>query len=419
MLGIPTHLAPRVSAWSLVRAFHTGALTSVVLALAVLGLCRAWLPQIHVAAPAIALGCTIAAVLAHIRWSTRVTAAVFLFVGGVGSGWVAYAIEHDLTQLGYVGSFLVSLTIVPLLLVGGARAGAARVIAWSVLGFLVGRAATIIGASAAGGHYRPAFLALVTLGLVIGVVAAGTRLSRRSQLVQPELLLAAREEQMWSVRQELELEAAAVVHDTLLNHLGALALTTAGPLDERTASMLEDDLAMLESREWLHLAWEPNAVPDSNPFLQAVDGHRGRDLEITLSGDLAVLEHIEPDVLAALAGAAGQCLANVRKHAGTNRAEVNVFADGRSCTVMVVDDGRGFDERATGEDRLGLRNSVRQRIGRVGGQVTVWSAPGSGTSVMLTVPQAYDASEDSGPGSHSSRSNEVAAQARASSRDAS
>uniref|UniRef100_UPI00374DFC03 sensor histidine kinase n=1 Tax=Clavibacter michiganensis TaxID=28447 RepID=UPI00374DFC03 len=78
----------------------------------------------------------------------------------------------------------------------------------------------------------------------------------------------------------------------------------------------------------------------------------------------------------------------VRKHAGTDRAEVSVFDDGASCTVMVVDDGRGFDEQETSPDRMGLRGSVRERIARVGGDVQVWSSPGSGASVMMTVPHA-------------------------------
>ncbi|WP_066521864.1 sensor histidine kinase [Curtobacterium ammoniigenes] len=388
MLGIPTHLAPRVSAWSLIRAFHTGAVAALVLAIAVLLVCGAWIPGIHVVAPILALICSLGAAAAHIRWSTRWTAGLFLLVGGVGSGWVAFAIQRDLAMLGYVGSFLVSLAIIPLILVGGEQAGAARVIGWSLLGFAVGRAATIIGAALAGGAYRPAVLSVIALGFVVGMIAAGTRRSRRAQLVQPELLLAARDEQMWQVRQEIEMEAAAIVHDTVLNHLSAIALAPPGTLDPELARMLRDDVAMLDRREWLRHAWEPEPTPDSHPFLTMIESSRSADLAITVSGDLAVLGTLEPEVTAALTGAVGQCLANVRKHAATNQAEVSVFVDGQRCTVMVVDDGRGFDERTTREDRLGLRTSVRQRIARVGGEVRIWSAPGSGTSIMLTVPRS-------------------------------
>jgi signal transduction histidine kinase len=57
----------------------------------------------------------------------------------------------------------------------------------------------------------------------------------------------------------------------------------------------------------------------------------------------------------------------------------------------VIDAGRGFDEAATGRDRLGLRTSVRSRIASVGGRVQVWSAPGRGTSVLLQVPDGTGA----------------------------
>ena len=43
-------------------------------------------------------------------------------------------------------------------------------------------------------------------------------------------------------------------------------------------------------------------------------------------------------------------------------------------------------EAETGSDRLGLRQSVRKRIERLGGSVVIWSRPGAGTSVLLTLP---------------------------------
>jgi signal transduction histidine kinase len=53
-----------------------------------------------------------------------------------------------------------------------------------------------------------------------------------------------------------------------------------------------------------------------------------------------------------------------------------------------VDAGSGFEEAETGDDRLGLRQSVRRRIELVSGTVQVWSTPGRGTSVMIRVPAA-------------------------------
>ena len=55
---------------------------------------------------------------------------------------------------------------------------------------------------------------------------------------------------------------------------------------------------------------------------------------------------------------------------------------------MVVDNGRGFEPQTVADDRLGLRSSVTDRIRAHGGSVRVWSTPGHGTSVLLSVPSA-------------------------------
>ena len=90
----------------------------------------------------------------------------------------------------------------------------------------------------------------------------------------------------------------------------------------------------------------------------------------------------------ALGLAAKQCLANVVKHSGTMKAEVAVYGSDAEVSVMIVDEGRGFEVTAVGADRLGLRASVRRRIEAIGGTVQVWSTPGAGTSVLIRVPAA-------------------------------
>ena len=93
-----------------------------------------------------------------------------------------------------------------------------------------------------------------------------------------------------------------------------------------------------------------------------------------------------------------QCLVNVLKHSGTTHAEVAVYASESELSVMVVDNGSGFTEAATGNDRLGLRTSVRKRIEAVDGSVNVWSTPGRGTSIMIRVPMGTPIPSASGGG---------------------
>ena len=55
-------------------------------------------------------------------------------------------------------------------------------------------------------------------------------------------------------------------------------------------------------------------------------------------------------------------------------------------TIMVADEGVGFDPAKVAGDRLGIRASIDARIAAVGGTVQIWSSPGSGTSIVMTVP---------------------------------
>ena len=105
-----------------------------------------------------------------------------------------------------------------------------------------------------------------------------------------------------------------------------------------------------------------------------------------MTGDVHAVSRLGPEGAAAVALATKQCLVNVLKHSGTDRAELVVYGSDREVSIMVIDAGAGFAEEETGADRMGLRHSVRRRIENVGGTVQVWSRPGRGTTVMIQVP---------------------------------
>ena len=82
--------------------------------------------------------------------------------------------------------------------------------------------------------------------------------------------------------------------------------------------------------------------------------------------------------------------ANVVKHARAPRAEVRVHADRGRIRIVVADEGEGFDnsERAPSfckEGGFGLF-AIRQMSSQMGGWFEIESAPGKGTSAVLSVP---------------------------------
>ncbi|MEL6804828.1 MAG: ATP-binding protein, partial [Bacteroidota bacterium] len=65
-----------------------------------------------------------------------------------------------------------------------------------------------------------------------------------------------------------------------------------------------------------------------------------------------------------------------------------VPTDGR-LLLTVEDDGRGFDLQRAEQNRGGLGlNSVRQRVAFLQGDLEIDTAPGRGTTVVISIPIA-------------------------------
>ena len=82
---------------------------------------------------------------------------------------------------------------------------------------------------------------------------------------------------------------------------------------------------------------------------------------------------------------AREALHNTVKHARAGHVEVRLACDAEAIEFEVRDDGAGFDPAGEFPGHLGLR-SMRERAMRVGGTLTVESAPGAGTRIHLRIP---------------------------------
>ena len=78
-------------------------------------------------------------------------------------------------------------------------------------------------------------------------------------------------------------------------------------------------------------------------------------------------------------------LTNVIKHAAAGNVSVLLAPGERDLTLIVEDDGVGFDPAAVDGARLGLVG-MRERVALVDGSLTVESAQGGGTTLRVTVP---------------------------------
>ncbi|MDO9053352.1 MAG: sensor histidine kinase, partial [Gallionella sp.] len=90
-----------------------------------------------------------------------------------------------------------------------------------------------------------------------------------------------------------------------------------------------------------------------------------------------------------------ETLNNIMKHAAAQQVQVIIDIN-KACTnlincdkcieLIVSDDGQGFDESAPSKPRsFGLRG-IQERIGQLGGKVTISSKPGAGTQIAVRLP---------------------------------
>jgi PAS domain S-box-containing protein len=83
---------------------------------------------------------------------------------------------------------------------------------------------------------------------------------------------------------------------------------------------------------------------------------------------------------------ASEALNNALKHAAASSVSVRIDVDGERLELEVVDDGKGFAlQDVEGKGGLGIVG-MRERAAKLGGILTVISAPGQGTTVGVAVP---------------------------------
>jgi len=84
-----------------------------------------------------------------------------------------------------------------------------------------------------------------------------------------------------------------------------------------------------------------------------------------------------------------EAMTNVLKHAEATRVVVTLNRLRDSASIIIEDDGKGFDGEGAMESnsraRLGLLG-MKERVAFAGGTLAIESSPGAGTSVLIRIP---------------------------------
>ncbi|HET8521940.1 MAG TPA: histidine kinase [Thermomicrobiales bacterium] len=113
----------------------------------------------------------------------------------------------------------------------------------------------------------------------------------------------------------------------------------------------------------------------------ATRARHGIAVELTLCDE----PDVPLDVKEAFYRIAQEAMHNTVKHARASTVSVSLSCVAEALALNVTDNGIGFDSGASFPGHLGLV-SMRERIARLGGHVTVASAPGEGTTISVSVP---------------------------------
>jgi signal transduction histidine kinase len=201
-------------------------------------------------------------------------------------------------------------------------------------------------------------------------------------------VVAAQEQERARLARELHDETGQALTSILL---GLKALEDAVDTDDAraSASMLRG-LVVSTLQEVRRLAVElrPAALDDFG-LVAALDRladtiREKTGVEVEVEAHLGDAR-LEPSLETTLYRIVQEALTNVVKHADARRVSISVVRKDGSISAVVEDDGRGFDVEGARDDALGLLG-MRERVGLVGGRISIESTPGVGTTLAVEFP---------------------------------
>jgi signal transduction histidine kinase/PAS domain-containing protein len=201
-------------------------------------------------------------------------------------------------------------------------------------------------------------------------------------------------------QEEERKRVARELHDELGQDLSALLLDLTRSAEDAdshgTCMRVRDAIRDLVGKVG-RLAWElrPTILDDYGldsavgRLVSQIAHRSGLAIDYEVVGAQPGQERLPGSVELALYRMTQEALTNIVRHAHAARASVVFVRSAREMTVVIEDDGRGFDWesiRARPEPgRLGL-TGMKERLALVGGKLAIESTPGEGTSLKATVP---------------------------------
>jgi PAS domain S-box-containing protein len=192
------------------------------------------------------------------------------------------------------------------------------------------------------------------------------------------------------------------IHDTLLQGFTGISLKLVAAINRVTQPpesviALRDlvDLAQQTLTDARRAIWDLRssalAGGDFPAALRTAVEDTVRGTTLGLAYDVAgAARPVDPDVEAVVVRVAQEAITNVIKHAEARTVWVTLSFEARRIRLSVIDDGQGFTVASDFQGYGGHWGllGMRERTSQVRGKLSLQSAPGHGTKVVLLVPYA-------------------------------
>lgn len=221
---------------------------------------------------------------------------------------------------------------------------------------------------------------VILMGATVAVIRAADRLDAASVLARVQAARTASSR----TREREETRINAMVHDDIMS-----VLLTASR-DNPPATLRDQArvaLASIDALETHDATTREYTAQETVAALLEVIARVAPSTEVTHGEGQGI--GVPADVVTAISDALAEALRNSVRHAGLDGTDVprrvSIEAHARGISVVMRDEGKGFNTKAVASRRLGIRLSILERMALVpGGSADVQSRPDEGTMVSLS-----------------------------------
>lgn len=236
--------------------------------------------------------------------------------------------------------------------------------------------------------YRKAWFLLLALALIAAIVVLLYRLRVRRLRSQFDAVLAERNRMAREIHDTLaqSFVGVSVQLELTAQLLAQSQIPAAHQQIDRTRTYVREGLAEARRSIWdLRAITATDTLPTRLTRLVEQTHSEQIHTDLTIGGTYhALAPALESEVLRI----AQEALTNVTRHSLATRVSVDLRYHSKQLTLIVADNGRGFEtsgDALPAKGHFGLQG-MRERAAQIGAQLTVESSPEQGTRITLDTP---------------------------------